>query len=748
MIDNTKEEKDEFETLFEEIVQSELDDSTSDTPVSKSQKTTEERKVSKPPRIEKMRVVQTEYEGPYTKGEISISFTCSEAVDRKDVFDAYIYHSSLFLIGSGNSICQYRRANGRTVKIYVFSTYIWMPGSYFIVLSQNDEPFYQINIEVGAEAEFACTGEELPKNSPHYLLVKYLERGDGYFIRWFPLRNQTGLRSLKERLLECCQKDAMDKLRDEYGMTPMARNKNYLFIGKETDKTEIVLRYFSHIACKAALKYTNAGDLMEQKLPSDIYDTLSRTFGDSSDGDVLCLTHVGLLLSGNNASVLGKMEEFLSKKSRPMFILGTESEIELLFETVPSIRDYFPAENRVQLLDYSTAEVVYELQHVLEKQSLYLSLEAEQAVANRMLQMERDGGLMQWNGKSVERFVSEAIFPRFNQRMLREASSLPEGKVSYALSSVRPEDIDWDKAGNAQTSFDESVRALHGMVGLDNLKQRLQTTFNRMKFDRLRRQMGYPVAEGGCHHMIFTGNPGTGKTTVAKMIGKIYHSLGILSKGDVIVTERSRIVGYYIGETERNMVAILEKARGNVLFIDEAYTLCATTRNDDKRDFGHRAIECLLTVLAQKNPDMLVILAGYEDEMERMMEVNQGLKGRFPNKFHFDDYSADELMEIGCGLLAREDYILTDEADKRLYETVCETVSLKDRHFSNARWIEQYIRHGIIPALADRIVNSPALPDRAACQTIKPVDIETAYRLFRLREAPVVREHRKIGFRA
>lgn len=240
MIDNTKEEKDEIEILLEEFTQNESDNAASDSQAPKPKKKTEEKKVSKTPRIEKIRVAQTEYAGPYTKGEISISFTCSEAVDRKDVFDAYIYHSSLFLIGSGNSICQYRRANGRTVKIYVFSAYIWMPGSYFIVLSQNDEPFYQINVEVGAEAEFACTGEELPKNSPHYLLVKYLERGDDYFIRWFPLRDRAGLRSLKERLLECCQKDAMDKLRDEYGMIPMARNKNYLFIGKETDETELV----------------------------------------------------------------------------------------------------------------------------------------------------------------------------------------------------------------------------------------------------------------------------------------------------------------------------------------------------------------------------------------------------------------------------------------------------------------------------------------------------------------------------
>ena len=122
------------------------------------------------------------------------------------------------------------------------------------------------------------------------------------------------------------------------------------------------------------------------------------------------------------------------------------------------------------------------------------------------------------------------------------------------------------------------------------------------------------------------------RTTVAKMIGRIYHSLGILSKGDVVVAERGTLVGRYIGETEQKMQQVLEQARGNVLFIDEAYTLCDST--DDRKDYGYRVIECLLTVMAEDNPDMTVIMAGYGREMDRMLQANQGLRGRFAHCLH------------------------------------------------------------------------------------------------------------------
>ena len=246
--------------------------------------------------------------------------------------------------------------------------------------------------------------------------------------------------------------------------------------------------------------------------------------------------------------------------------------------------------------------------------------------------------------------------------------------------------------------------------------------------------------------MIFTGNPGTGKTTVAKLVGKIYHSLGLLSKGNVIVTERSKLVGRYLGETERNMMAVLEQAKGNVLFIDEAYSLCD---NDDgnRRDFGCRVLESLLTVLAQKDPDMIVILAGYEKEMEQMLELNPGMKGRFPYKFSFEDYSADELFQIAGKLLERSAYVLTTEAACLLRETLQETVDHKDAFFHNARWVEQYILDGVISAMSDRLVHaSLCLENREVFQTIEVQDIEKAYQKMKLKPSGVSMPRKRIGF--
>ena len=203
-------------------------------------------------------------------------------------------------------------------------------------------------------------------------------------------------------------------------------------------------------------------------------------------------------------------------------------------------------------------------------------------------------------------------------------------------------------------------------------------------------------------------------------------------------------MGRYIGETEKNMQAILNQAKGNVLFSDEAYTLCDSA--DDRKDFGCRALECLLTVLAQKNPDMLVIMAGYDKEMERMLDLNPGFRGRFPNKFSFEDYSASELMEIAVSILSGDDYKLTDDANRCLMEVIAKTVSSKDSYFSNARWIEQLVRNGIIPAMDDRIMQNKN-SDRIAYQKIEVIDVEVAFQSF-VYKSNGSKAHRTIGFRA
>jgi SpoVK/Ycf46/Vps4 family AAA+-type ATPase len=229
------------------------------------------------------------------------------------------------------------------------------------------------------------------------------------------------------------------------------------------------------------------------------------------------------------------------------------------------------------------------------------------------------------------------------------------------------------------------------------------------------------------------------------MMGRIYRSLGLLSKGDVVFVDRSKIVGCYIGDTEKNMQRILQEARGNILFIDEAYTLC--DGSGDRKDFGHRAIECLLTVMAQEDCDMIVIFAGYSKEIETMMRCNQGLNGRFPYKFEFADYSADELMQIAELKLSQQDYELTPEASDLLYKNIEEAVQNKDWDFCNARWVGQYVDNGIIPAQCERLMKCTAPKSRDDYRMLNAEDVNAAFVLHKPAKKNC-KIYRGIGFTA
>lgn len=248
--------------------------------------------------------------------------------------------------------------------------------------------------------------------------------------------------------------------------------------------------------------------------------------------------------------------------------------------------------------------------------------------------------------------------------------------------------------------------------------------------------------------MLFLGNPGTGKTIVANLVGKIYHNIGLLSKGHTVETNRAKLVGEYIGMTEKNTLEAIEEARGGVLFIDEAYTLIQTKDNGTK-DFGKEVINTLLPVLSEPNPDMIIIMAGYQDKMTAMLKTNPGLKDRFPLAFTFEDYTKDELMEIACGLLKSENYQLTKEAYNRLYMLIDKAVSNKDEYFGNGRWIHNLINQGIIKSMTKRVMQTKQseMSIETLCKIEETDIIEAEYHYL---ESRCLRElsPRAIGFRA
>lgn len=259
--------------------------------------------------------------------------------------------------------------------------------------------------------------------------------------------------------------------------------------------------------------------------------------------------------------------------------------------------------------------------------------------------------------------------------------------------------------------------SLDSLTGLRAVKEKLSVYEHVVRFNKLRTERGLPSPSTPLHAM-FLGSPGTGKTTVAKIIGTMLHRAGMLSKGHVVVRERAQLLGQnYNSESEKTLQA-LEEAQGGILFIDEAYQLY---QPNDSRDPGKFVIETLLTALSdEQKRDWMLILAGYPDEMKRMFELNPGFKSRIPesNIYVFDDFSESELIEIAENYLSRYQYILTDEARTALHDRLRLDYKHRNKTFGNARHVINMIQTEIIPSMAIRVTNESVLSDNSLSEII------------------------------
>jgi len=234
------------------------------------------------------------------------------------------------------------------------------------------------------------------------------------------------------------------------------------------------------------------------------------------------------------------------------------------------------------------------------------------------------------------------------------------------------------EASKVQEVIDKLDREL---VGLVPVKTRIREIAALLLVERLRRRFGLS-AETPTLHMSFTGNPGTGKTTVAMRMAEILHRLGYVREGHMVAVTRDDLVGQYIGHTAPKTREVIRKAMGGVLFIDEAYYLY---KPENERDYGQESIEILLQVMENNRDDLVVILAGYKDKMDRFFESNPGMRSRIAHHIDFPDYSAGELKEIAGLMLGQQSYRLSPGAEAALEEYI--PLRMKLRHFSNARSI-------------------------------------------------------------
>ncbi|MCB0721347.1 MAG: AAA family ATPase [Ignavibacteriae bacterium] len=252
-----------------------------------------------------------------------------------------------------------------------------------------------------------------------------------------------------------------------------------------------------------------------------------------------------------------------------------------------------------------------------------------------------------------------------------------EVENTEALSEPKEEDF--------QKAFEE----LDSLIGLQQIKDRIKEYTDYIKFLKIRSEKGLDESAKISLHAVFTGNPGTGKTVVATLLGKIYKSLGLLSKGHVHEVDREALVGKYIGHTAPMVKDAIRAARGGILFIDEAYALYRG--DDDSKDYGREVIEILIKEMSDGEGDLAIIVAGYPHEMMTFLESNPGLKSRFNMHYNFPDYTPQELKEIALYHAKRVHVIISPEALDEMYEAIVEAYRNRDRTFGNARFANSLV---------------------------------------------------------
>ncbi len=406
---------------------------------------------------------------------------------------------------------------------------------------------------------------------------------------------------------------------------------------------------------------------------------------DKAIGGVLFIDEAYSLVNGDGdvagTSVLNELVNLSDKyKGQLMIIMaGYEKEMQRLIRQNPGLESRFP--NQLHFQDYNEDELYQIFCFMMSERQNRLASDSEYAIRDliRKRNVRKDFG----NARGVSRLVDEVC----------AIAALRTNKIADAdretLSLILKEDV--EKAGGVgqqkEVTLEECLAKLNNMVGLQNVKEQVNTMVDVLQVEKERsKRTGKPYSLGNMH-MLFLGSPGTGKTTVARLVGQIYGLAGIIKSGDTFVeVTRSNFVGKYQGFTEANVMELIEKASGGVLFIDEAYSLVT----DEQDSFGKNALNALIAPIENNKNDMVVIMAGYEKDMDELMSRNEGLSSRMKNKIYFEDYSLDEMCRIFYNIAEATEppYHIEEGLADEVKEFIRQKANA-DKNFGNARGVRK-----------------------------------------------------------
>ena len=630
--------------------------------------------------------------------------------------------------------------------IFRTTCYPWMPGRYFMTVSDGSDWCVRVDFELNIELE-AHVLDITPRSKSD---VEWTLTND---VDWKAKSTRAFFSTpatyhLKLRALQLHKYDNYSKWSDKVSI-PVLPGLRHLVIYTTGNNGKDAVRLFGHFISSInhyECEFVDCASLYD-KTHMEPYEALNNLVGrmrrgpgkaslflfDNDDSDeknyLLFLTGLDTLMMPQGNYITRQLSCLPSNCH--LVLVGTKDEVEqvqpMFGNAILKVADQDRLTLNTPYIDEAMSKLMFRLSF-----SYNPTLDAQDKLSRAFYGAYTQGKTHLLSSEFVDSLVDEHILPHLIDRInglditdytdFDGAAYIPRG---CKVVQLQASDIDLSSFDEHVDSYEDCLRELNQMVGLKMVKDDIRTTANRVRFLAERNEQGLPCeASSNGHHIVLTGNPGTGKTTVARLLGRIYHQLGLISKGDVVMTERSKIVGEYIGQTEQNMQMILSRAKGNVLFIDEAYSLFEGGK--DSKDFGQHAIECLLTMLSKPNPDILVVLAGYEQPMREMLQSNPGLPGRFPYHFHFPDYTEDELIEICDRLIDKNQYVASDEVHQMLHDAIHKEMLRKDEFFANARWVQQLLFDGVVPAMADRLASQPRPLSKQQLTTIAPSDVEAA----------------------
>ena len=527
------------------------------------------------------------------------------------------------------------------------------------------------------------------------------------------LNEMPGWNNLKRRMEGIISLHGVAEIRDALGLKKNLPTMHTILIGNPGTGKSCCVKYLAEIyhalgmLPENSIRLTNLAKMSNSTITSEIHYAI---------GGVLVFENAHELYHSENKPIDNEQQIVRSlidelndpaKQSNWMLVLTGEPQgMESLLAAYPELREHF--QEPVYMEDFKPEELYRIVDRCCDERDVHLAPQAKKKLEMFLLHKYNQRGPNFENARFVQRLFDEKIIPAMYKRI----ADSEDPEIADDLGLVVAESIP-----SINGSSGDGMAELDDLIGLARIKTRVKDYLNAVRLASRRMELGLPTSMPRLH-MAFLGNPGTGKTTVAEIIGKVFAEWGILSVGRVIRTEKSQMVGQYIGETEYKMNNLLARARGNILFIDEAYQLA----EGGESDFGRIVMNSLLTELGKNNLDMVVILAGYTAPMKKLLESNEGIESRFPNVFNFEDYTTEELLEIGKLMIRKQGFNLTKGAEQNMM-TIIQTESEKPSpRFGNGRFVSNLLQNEILATLGARTskMENPTAEDLS---TILPEDV-------------------------